>query len=124
MTRRLYAKPAAIARVVSLSNRYDVSISGTCSVRTENAGTSMSISMPNASRAETVLSGILISEVGRDGAMSTAVFIVQQFLLQFLESLTLATPGARASGGSPWPIQRRRPGSPCPAASERPRRQD
>ena len=55
--------------------------------------------MPKASRAETVVSGMLISEVGRDGAMSTAVFIVQRFLLQFLESLALAAPGARASGG-------------------------
>ena len=72
-------------------------MSGTCSVRTENAGTSISISRPKASRAETFVSGTLISEVGRGGEMSTAVFIVQRFLLQFRESLALAAHGARAA---------------------------
>jgi hypothetical protein len=60
-------------------------MSGTCSVRSENAGTSMSISMPNASRADTVVSGRLISEVGRVDSMSMTVSIVQRFLLQFLK---------------------------------------
>src|SRR6201999_1852205 len=72
-------------------------MSGTCSVRTENAGTSMSTSRSKAFRAATLVSGRLISEVGRSGAISTAVFIVQRFLLQFLESLTFTARGARAT---------------------------
>src|ERR1700712_2035121 len=75
-----------------------MSMSGTCSVRTEKAGTSISISRSKASRTDTLVSGRLISEVGREGAISTAVFIVQRFLLQFLESLALTARGARASG--------------------------
>src|ERR1700679_1000895 len=57
----------------------------------------MSISRSKAARADTLVSGRLISEVGRGGEISTAVFIVQRFLLQFLESLTLAPRDARAS---------------------------
>src|SRR3954465_9775087 len=75
-------------------------MSGTCSVRTEKAGTSMSMSRPNASRADTLVSGRLISEVGLGGAMSTAVFIVQRFLFPFLQSLTLVAWGARGTGES------------------------
>ena len=41
-------------------------MSGTCSVRTEKAGTSMSVSMPKASRADTLVSGRSIAEVGRE----------------------------------------------------------
>ena len=50
-------------------------MSGTCSVRTEKAGTSMSMSMPNASRADTVVSGRSIAEVGRISARVATLFI-------------------------------------------------
>src|SRR6185437_13086083 len=72
-------------------------MSGTCSVRTENAGASMSISRSNAWRAEILVSGRLISEVGRGEAMSATVFIVERVLLQFLKSLRLTARGARAA---------------------------
>src|SRR6185437_3728336 len=72
-------------------------MSGTCSVRTENAGASMSISRSNAWRAEILVSGRLISEVGRGKAMSATVFIVERVLLQFLKSLRLTARGARAA---------------------------
>ena len=55
-------------------------MSGTCSVRTEKAGTSMSVSMSNASRADTLVSGRSIAEVGRTSAKAATLFIGQQFL--------------------------------------------
>src|SRR6185312_2423170 len=78
-------------------------MSGTCSVRTENAGASMSISRSNAWRAEILVSGRLISEVGRGEAMSATVFIVERVLLQFLKSLRLTARGARAAARAERP---------------------
>ena len=50
-------------------------MSGTCSVRTENAGTTMSVSISKASRADTVVSGRSIAEVGRISARVATLFI-------------------------------------------------
>ena len=55
--------------------REAVSTSGTCSVRTENAGTTMSVSISNASRAATSVSGMSIAEVGRISARVATLFI-------------------------------------------------
>jgi len=52
-----------------------VSISGTCSVRIENAGTSMSMSTPKVSRAFTVMSGASMAEVGRISEIWATLFI-------------------------------------------------
>src|SRR6185436_17606355 len=57
MTRRLCAKPARIASVVSRSNTYDVSRSGTYSLGCENAGTVIATSRPNVLRTSSVRSG-------------------------------------------------------------------
>ena len=45
-------------------------MSGTCSVRTEKAGTTMSVSMSNASRAATLVSGTSIAERAREAGLS------------------------------------------------------
>ena len=55
-------------------------MSGTCSVRTEKAGTTMSVSMPNASRATTLVSGRSIAEVGRISASAVTLFIGERIL--------------------------------------------
>src|SRR5258708_15740053 len=56
-TRRLWANPARIASVVSRSNTYAVSRSGTYSFGLEKAGTLMATSRPNVLRTSTIMSG-------------------------------------------------------------------
>src|SRR5215469_155050 len=58
ITRRLNAKPARIASVVSRSKRYASSRSGTCSLAWLNAGTWRSLLIPKVWRTETVMSGL------------------------------------------------------------------
>src|SRR5580704_12926714 len=72
-------------------------MSGTCSVRTEKAGTTMSVSISNTSRAATLVSGKSIAEVGRISARVATLFIGWAVPVSSVESLTPAHAGARAA---------------------------
>src|SRR4051812_41993553 len=64
MTRRLWAKPARMAKVVSRSKRYAGSISGTCSLARLNAGTFILVWMQKTDPASIWMSGTrLVSRV-------------------------------------------------------------
>src|SRR5271165_5278029 len=71
-------------------------MSGTCSVRTENAGTTMSVSTSKASRADTSVSGRSIAEVGRISARVATLFIGWAVPVSSVKSLTPAQPRAKS----------------------------
>src|SRR5690606_27608446 len=99
-TRRLRAKPASMARVTSRLNRYTGSISGTCSSRPLNAGTSRSESMPNVSRTDTMRSGRpwVISFMSRCGRSSGFGFGLRSLVQDVINAVPRGSGGVTAFG--------------------------